>query len=578
MSAFIVTARQAARMPRWLLYTVCLLYAVPGLIGRDPWRFADAVGFGVAWTFSQTPWGSGWLIPSVAGQANPEHGPLPFWLAALLMRALPGVAADQIIRWVALAGLLLLMASVWYALWLMARRPRMQPADPFGASASATDFGRSVADSGLLLMLACVGLIARAHETTADTAQVVWTGVFLYACAWALERPRLGGLLAGMMIAASLLTRGIAPALALLGILLFLPWLSRGWRLIWRPLLASALPVAGVLCALWPGALAYTSPATSKHLQAWWHAQSVQFGALARSPWESVADWLGTLPWFLWPAWPIALWTLWQWRQRRDQPAIVLPSLGLAALGLSSLIAPTPNEAGLLTLAPPAAMLAAFGLSTLKRSLGALIDWFAVMSFSLFGAALWLYWIAMQTGWPPRMASSVQRAVPGYLPGTPGIEFALALGGTAAWVALVAWRLARRPSAMWRPVALSSGGLVLTWVLLMTLWLPAANHRNTYRDVAVQAKQVVATAPGCVQTIGLDLAQRAAFAYHGQLTLATDTSAACSWRLEALRGASRTLPPIAPNAPEDPRWEIRWQGSRVADRRERFTLKYRGTQ
>jgi 4-amino-4-deoxy-L-arabinose transferase-like glycosyltransferase len=572
MNAFIVTARQAARMPRSLLLSVCILYALPGLLGRDPWRLADAAGFGMAWNFSLQPWGPGWLIPAVAGQTTADQGPLPFWLAAGAMKLLPGLHADLVIRLVACAGLLLMMAALWYGLWALARRPRVQPADPFGASASPTDFGRSVADSGLLILLACVGLIARAHETTADAAQVVWTALFLFACARALERPGSGGLLCGAMIAASLLTRGLAPAAALTTTLILLPVLSRGWRLVWRPFLGTALSASLLFGLAWPAALLSSGPQSVAHLSAWWTACLSPFELFLQSPVQTSADWLRTLPWFLWPAWPIALGTLWQWRHRWDQPAIVLPALTLATLGLGSLLAPTPNEAGLLALGPPAAMLAAFGLSTLKRSLGALIDWFAVMSFSLFGAALWLYWIAMQTGWPPRMASSVQRAVPGYLPGPPGIELLIALVVTVAWMALVAWRLARRPSAIWRPVALSSGGLVLTWVLLMTLWLPAANHRNSYREVALQAAAQVAQAPGCVHTSGVDLAQRTALAYHGGLLLETDRTRRCPWHLNAVRGGAS--PRLAP--PDDAsRWALRWQGSRAGDRRERFTLMQR---
>ena len=566
MSTFIVTARQAARMPRWLLLIVCLLYAVPGLIGRDPWRFFDAAGFGLAWSFAQTPVGPAWLTPSVAGQLTPEFGPLPFWVAALLMKVLPGVAADQVMRLVTLAALLLLMASVWYALLMVARRPRMQPSDPFGASASATDFARSVADSGLLLMLACVGLIARAHETTAETAQLVLTGGFLFACAWGLERPRLGGALVGLIIGASLATRGLAPALALTLVVLLLPLASRGWRLVWPGFIGAALAVAVLAALPWPVALLSQGDSGTNHLLAWWQAQQGPWTSATGDLKGAVLAALRTLPWFLWPAWPIALWTLWQWRHRIDQPAIVLPALSLLTLGLSVLIAPSANEAGLLILAPPAAMLAAFGLSTLRRSLGALIDWFAVMSFSLLGLALWLYWIALQTGWPVRMAASVQRAVPGFSPEIHGLELAVALLVTAAWIGLVIWRLARRPSAMWRPVALSSGGLVLSWVLLMTLWLPAANHRNTYRDVAQQAAQILARETGCVQGIGLDLAQRATFAYFGKIRF--DEAGPCPWRLEALRGPQRL-----PDRPgEAGQWEVRWQGARAADRRERFTL------
>ncbi|MFO0120302.1 MAG: glycosyltransferase, partial [Burkholderiales bacterium] len=65
---------------------------------------------------------------------------------------------------------------------------------------------------------------------------------------------------------------------------------------------------------------------------------------------------------------------------------------------------------------------------------------------------------------------------------------------------------------------------------------------------------------------GLDLAQRATFAYFGKIRF--DEAGPCPWRLEALRGAQRL-----PDRPgEAGQWEVRWQGARAADRRERFTL------
>ncbi len=54
----------------------------------------------------------------------------------------------------------------------------------------------------------------------------------------------------------------------------------------------------------------------------------------------------------------------------------------------------------------------------------------------------------------------------------PLIELIIGLLATGAWVLLVVWRVSRRPRPFWRPMALSSGGMVLTWLLLMTQWLP----------------------------------------------------------------------------------------------------------
>jgi len=50
---------------------------------------------------------------------------------------------------------------------------------------------------------------------------------------------------------------------------------------------------------------------------AWWHANATQFAV------PHAADfgyWGQTLAWALWPAWPLALWTLWEGRRRTIEP------------------------------------------------------------------------------------------------------------------------------------------------------------------------------------------------------------------------------------------------------------------
>jgi hypothetical protein len=153
--------------------------------------------------------------------------------------------------------------------------------------------------------------------------------------------------------------------------------------------------------------------------------------------------------------------------------------------------------------------------------------------------------------------------VPGYEPALDLVQIALALAASVTWIVLVRWRVSRQPRAIWRPVLLSSGGMVLTWLLLMTLWLPAGNHRKTYREPAQQAGELVARAPGCVRAVGLDGAQRASFAYFGGMRFGED----CRWMLVTDNArtpfdASRT----------GPGWVEAWQGQRPADRRDRLVL------
>jgi hypothetical protein len=52
-------------------------------------------------------------------------------------------------------------------------------------------------------------------------------------------------------------------------------------------------------------------------------------------------------------------------------------------------------------------------------------------------------------------------------------------------------------------------------LLLMTLWLPAANFRKSYREVVAPTRDILAAETGCVVGYGLDVAQRALLAYYG---------------------------------------------------------------
>jgi 4-amino-4-deoxy-L-arabinose transferase-like glycosyltransferase len=561
---FLVTSLQAAKMPRWLLLLMCALYVVPGLVGRDPWRFEDAAGFGVAWTMALSPQGPvDWIQPNVLGVPVQSEGPLPFWLGAIAIRALPFLAPDTAVRSVAMAWLALMLTCMWYGAWLLARRPEVQPTDPFGASASRSDYGRAIADSAVLVMLATFGLLARAHETTAESAQVAWIAVFLYGCALSLERPRAGGALAGLAIGLTVMSRGLPTGAALAVAALALPILVGPYRLVARPMLAAFVPTAVASAAAWPAILALGGADAEHHLSRWldWNAQLVSGPSV-----ESVGYAAQNAVWFFWPAWPIAGWALWRWRERRLEPAVAVPALSAVTLLAVALLAPSGTEASLLPIVPPLALLAAIGLPTLRRGISSLIDWFAVTTFTLIGFALWAYWFAFQTGWPPRMAFRAQQAALGFVPELDPLEIVVGAAATLAWLVLVSWRVSRQPRALWRSMVLSSGGMVLAWLLVMTLWLPAGNHRKTYRDVAQQAGAVVSDAHRCVRTLNVDVAQRASFGYFGRLRF-DDERPDCEWLLVADRVAQPIEPTLVPGL-----WRQAWRGQRPVDRQERFRL------
>jgi hypothetical protein len=286
------------------------------------------------------------------------------------------------------------------------------------------------------------------------------------------------------------------------------------------------------------------------------------------------------------------------------------------------------SEATLIPLAVPLAMLAAIGLPTLARSLTRLIDWFTVAVFSLFGLGVWGWWLAGLSGWPAKPAAQALRFAAGFpgfgavsppLTGLPepglaamfgpsfGSTFGLAVyAGVIAslgWLALVRWRISRQPPMLWRPVVLAGAGMTLAWFLLMSLWMPIFNWRNTYRDVSRELRAALdqqnpsidrsgarpptdplnpAQPQSCIGQRGLDLAQRASLAWFADLRFTDNpadrqadgqhqlqpeplASGPCGWLLLVDHRARVQPEP-------DPSWTLVWEGRRRADRNERFRL------
>ncbi|MDO5101534.1 MAG: hypothetical protein Q4D91_01305 [Lautropia sp.] len=636
---YLVTSADAARLPRWIPLLFCAVYVFAGLFGRDPWRTDDAIGFGIAHTMA-TGSTIDWLLPNVHGVLVAEGGPLPFWLGAIGMQvahflnalasSLFGrmadpwlISPDLALRMTAALGIAMAMVLLWYAARNLARRPEIQPQDPFGAGVSPNDFGHAVADASLLALLACFGLIAPIHETTANAAQLPWVALYLFGLSMALDRPRTGGLLVGVSVAAGLLTYGAPLALMLTLALFLLCWLVTPYRLVAGWILLTAVPVMLIGSIVWPAMLAYYSnpdsavqalpmmagdsqlpldPAArlkvAEYLDAWLHWNRQLLGLATP---ESLLRYVNTMPWYFWPMWPFVIWGVWRWRGGCREAPIAAALFPLATLLFVALLNPSPTDHQhmLTPMVMPMAILTGITLPMIRRNLVSVVDWFAVMIFSVVGLAVWAYWIAFMTGWPPRMAAKAQAAVPGFSASLSWVELGIGLAATLAWLLLVIWRVSRRPRPFWRPMALSSGGMVLSWLLLMTLWLPAGNYRKSYQEMLTPTRALFASRPGCTLNLALDAGEVALFAYHGgarfirlpELRQQENPSPppVCPWLVVAdersrpanladlLEQHADSLPVATdPGVIEAGNWRQLWQGYRPASRTgHRLTLYVR---
>ncbi len=545
-------------LPSPWFWAIAILYALLGLAGHDPWKQDDAIGFGIAWSMAN----GGvldWLIPNVAGRMVPEKGPLAFWLAALLIKLLGGMLyAHDAAR---------LSAGVWtmIAIYAVYRAARAQ-------------FGEAEGRLAVLTLLACLGLLARSHETAAEPALVAACALLLWGlCSEAAKAqpatsaPAAGAALRlalaiGGAIGMAALARGPVAALALCAAVLLLIAFDPVWRSPHRLLvLAGALVFALFLLALWTRMLiAYggrDGALFARHYFGW---SGAQLGLPSLADVRYTAK---TLMWFVFPAWPVVLW--WLLRQPKrflgetEPRRLHLPALAMIAATLASLTwSASIGEAHLLPLLPACAVFAAPAFARLTRGMAAGIDWFGRFTFTGAAALIWLGYCALQLDWPPRIAANFARLQPGFHAGFALLPFLIALAATLAWL-IVCSRSQRTPL---RAITHWCYGVLLNWLLLMTLLLPWVDYGKSYRSVAIGLKGALGATLSdttCIESRSVGVAERASLNYFLDLPF----GARCEWILQQGHPSD---PRVAPDGAR-----LIWEGSRPGDRNERFRLYQR---
>ncbi|MQR01882.1 ArnT family glycosyltransferase [Glaciimonas soli] len=573
-------ASATSALPRWGLWALGLLYILPGLFGRDPWKNDDASSFGIMWTMAHGNI-SAWLAPHIVGMPMPEESPLTYWIGAICIKLFGWLLGDPLAARLSIIIFFLIGSlSVWYATYLLGRRNEAQPLRlAFGGQPESKDFGRTLADGAFLIYLGCLGLLLHSHETTAKSLQMSLVAYAIYLAV------RLFDVTATPDATSTPQSRRLRSS-ALLGVALGLLILTRGWpvpltifvglftlallreKAIAIRLLGVSLPLAVLVSSLWFIA-SYLYLPTNNNFTNWQNQNLHQF---SWPSWTTLAYYFKYGIWFAWPAWPFAGWAVYAWRQQRKALHIALPLAFFISLSILILLSPHPDEGILLPLLPPLIILAAFGLPTMKRGAINAVDWFSVMTLTTCAAFIWVGWIAKETGWPAQIAKNAYKLAPGFKPGFSTTALIVAILGTICWIVLVHWRLSRRPAVLWRAVVLSSGGVVLCWLLLMTLWLPWINYGKSYAGVAHQIEQNLPDVKQCVST-NVGPAQRASFAYFGNVPFAEFTQERCDFLLYQDSNINKSDDNIWRQF--NGRWKLLWTGRRPSDRDERFRLYQR---
>lgn len=530
----------------WLVGLLCAAWIVPGLVGHDPWKPDEAHTFGVVYELLR---GGSWVVPALAGEPFLDKPPLAYLVAAAFARlfsfALPLHDAAR------------LATGAWMAAIFA-----------FTAVAGRELYGVRYGSISALLLLGCFGFVVRGHQLITDAALLAGFAMAYYGFAVALRRPAFGGFWIGTGIGIGFLANGVLAPAVLGAIAVLLPALCRDWR---TRGYGAALAVAGAAAApwlaVWPILLARQDPAL---FEWWWWNENLwyYFGGQSGKR-TGILYYLGILPWYAFPAWLLALWTLWRARgPGLARPAVVLPVTGfvvtLAVLSASSEV----RELNALPLLPPLALLAAGAPETLRRGAVNAWYWFSAMTFTFFVVVFWFYWSGLELGVPARLHEHLHRIRPGYTPGFRWLPFVVGVAYSLLWLGVLA---SFRRSAV-RPVVVWATGITTIWALITTLFIGWADNVKSYRSVFVSMQKALPERYDCVSSRDLRESQRALLHYFAGIVTHREEVPGRRRACELLLVQGRPKEEAAPGAP----WQKIWEGGRPADKDERYRL-YRRT-
>lgn len=535
--------RESQIIPFLLTLILILAWLAPGLVGHEPWKGDEAETVGLVHSIlSDSPL----AIPTLAGEPWPDSPPPLYALvaAAFAQWLAPVLPVHDGAR---LAGGFFILCMLIFAALT-------------GRELYGHRHGRLVS----MVLVGSVGLWFAAHESIPQSALLCGVAMTGYGAALSPRRTLLGGMWAGTGLGVSFMSSGIIEPVALVCALLSLPLLSPVWRSANTLKFAlSAIIFSLPWMLIWPWQAAHTAPAW---LHLWWQHQYQQF--VMWSPKHDVPTWyyIEFLPWFSWPAWPLALWTLSQARHHRQlqTAGIVLPlSLWVCTTVVMSLTTQPNPELGLPILLP-LAWLAAGGTATVRRGAANAMYWFAIMTFAVVAIAAWVYWSALDMGFPVRLAHHLHTLQPQYAGSLHMPQVGMAILYCLVWGILLA-RMKRSPQ---RPLLAWAAGMVLAWGLAAFLFVSPIDQRMSF--VAV-AQSIAPHLPenDCIVSMNVSADARAMFDYYDDIrTLSASRfdQYTCPFLL-----TENTDIPLAP--PQG--WHEVWHGARAGNHVEHFILYQR---
>lgn len=526
----------------WLLLMMVFAWLWPGVFSHGLWNPAEPFVFTSAENLAASPY---LPVSDLFGQPDLRIPPAYVWAASAFYRLLHPWAAD--------AYAAARFASVFFtALGLTAC-----------GFAGFNFLGRHHGRSVVLILTGCIGLLSVSHFLNPLSAAFAATGLILYGFSLASRRVIAASLLLGLGWTLLALSSGYLASGAMMFLSLVLPF-HPTWRFKRYFLtLCSAFAITLPLLIIYPLILAKTQP----QLYAQWLQYHIFgfFGGIGHIKTAfSLPYYLKNLLWFALPAWPLAVWSLSRSGNAGKNWGILACAWLIIGTGLLA-IEPQQLQDNLVWILPPAALLGAAGLDSLRRGAAAFINWFGIMAFGLFAVFLWTGFFAINYGWPAKLAERAAYFSPYYTPDIDPMPMAVALLFTPLWL----WAITRKNIRGRQAVTNWAAGVTLSWALLMTLFLPWLDAAKSHAPVVQrmeaslqpELRQKLSDGLECINVRADDYRTRIAWKQYGTLPLHPDESR-CRYSLER---QSTTASPR-------PGQHILWQGKRPRNKTENFVL------
>jgi 4-amino-4-deoxy-L-arabinose transferase-like glycosyltransferase len=546
------TAKPVSKLGVATFLIIVVVYLLPGLVGHDPWKQDETYIFGIIHHLLDT---GDWVVPTLAGEPFMEKPPLYYWVAAgfswLFSPWLPlhdGARLATGFFMAVTCGSIGWTARHWW--------------------------GHGYGRFSVLALLACLGIVFYGHLMLTDIP--ILAGFAVASCGFVLARTRAlaGGVVLAIGVGMGFLAKGVlAPGVLGLTALL-LPACFRNWReRTYLRALAVALLAVLPWLLIWPIALYLRSP--SLFIDWFWLNNIGRFVGFSvpmlGSP-HAKGFWTHTIPWFTFPALPLALVTLWRHRRTISisapiQFSIVVFAVLMAVLGLSA--SARPNYA--LPLLLPVCLLAAPATVALSARVDRFWDWSARILFGTLAAVIWSVWILMAVWKMPVHWPLLDRYMPPDF--IPPLDFdGVVVAPLLTLLAItIIWR---QPKTQGRGIVSWVTGLMLCWALVSTLWLEWIDYAKSYRSVFASMRSALPHKYRCIASSGLGESERAMLSYVlGINTQRQEIKPTADCDLLLINGTAGS-PPRGSNMGN---WKLVWEGARPSDLRERFWV-FRDTQ